>query len=108
MVGDGLNDSPSLAAAHVSASPSTAADISQTVADAVFQGHGLSPVTNLISTARRARRVMRENLVLAIGYNILMVPLAVAGYVTPWVAAAAMSSSSILVIANSFRAGRVS
>ena len=108
MVGDGLNDSPSLAAAHVSASPSTAADISQTVADAVFQGHGLSPVTNLISTARRARRVMRENLVLAIGYNVLMVPLAVAGYVTPWVAAAAMSSSSILVIANSFRAGRVS
>ena len=108
MVGDGLNDSPSLAAAHVSASPSTAADISQTVADAVFQGHGLSPITNLISTARRARRVMRENLVLAIGYNILMVPLAVAGYVTPWVAAAAMSSSSILVIANSFRAGRVS
>ncbi len=108
MVGDGLNDSPSLAAAHVSASPSTAADISQTVADAVFQGHGLSPVTNLISTARRARRVMRENLVLAIGYNVLMVPLAVGGYVTPWVAAAAMSSSSILVIANSFRAGRVS
>ncbi len=108
MVGDGLNDSPSLAAAHVSASPSTAADISQTVADAVFQGHGLSPVTNLISTARRARLVMRENLMLAIGYNILMVPLAVAGYVTPWVAAAAMSSSSILVIANSFRAGRVS
>ncbi len=107
MVGDGLNDSPCLAAAHVSASPSTAADISQTVADAVFQGHDLAPVALLLKTARIARRVMRENLVLAIGYNILMVPLAVAGLVTPWVAAAAMSSSSILVIANSFRAGRV-
>jgi Cu2+-exporting ATPase len=106
MVGDGLNDSPSLAAAHVSASPATAADISQTLADAVFQGHGLSPVIALIATARRARGVMRENLALAIGYNVLMVPLAVAGYVTPWVAAAAMSTSSILVIANSFRAGR--
>jgi len=106
MVGDGLNDSPCLAAAHVSVSPSTAADISQTVADAVFQGHDLAPVEALLATARIARQVMRQNLVLAIGYNILMVPLAVAGFVTPWVAAAAMSSSSILVIANSFRAGR--
>ena len=85
----------------------TAADISQTVADAVFQGHDLAPVATLLTTARTARRVMRQNLVLAIGYNVLMVPLAVAGCVTPWVAAAAMSSSSILVIANSFRAGRV-
>lgn len=107
MVGDGLNDSPCLAAAHVSVSPATAADISQTVADAVFQGHDLAPVADLLATAHTARRVMRENLVLAIGYNVLMVPLAVAGFVTPWVAAAAMSSSSILVIANSFRAGRV-
>lgn len=106
MVGDGLNDSPSLAAAHVSASPSSAADLSQTVADAVFQGYGLTPIVALIATARRARRVMRQNLSLAIGYNLLMVPLAVAGQVTPWVAAAAMSGSSILVIANSFRAGR--
>ena len=105
MVGDGLNDSPSLAAAHVSASPSSAADVSQTVADVVFQGALLAPVAQVIETARRARSVMGQNLALSIGYNLLMVPLAVAGWVTPWLAAAAMSSSSLLVIANSFRAG---
>jgi Cu2+-exporting ATPase len=103
MVGDGLNDSPSLAAATVSASPATAADISQTVADVVFQGNKLAPVATVIETARRARAVMRQNLALSIGYNVLMVPLAVAGFVTPWLAAAAMSSSSLLVMANSFR-----
>jgi Cu2+-exporting ATPase len=103
MVGDGLNDSPSLAAASVSASPASAADISQTVADVVFQGNLLAPVAALIETARRARNVMRQNLALSIGYNILMVPLAAAGFVTPWLAAAAMSSSSLLVLANSFR-----
>lgn len=104
MVGDGLNDGPSLAAASVSASPSTAADVSQTVADIVFQRNRLGPVVEIIVMARRARAVMRQNLMLSIGYNILMVPLAVAGWVTPWLAAAAMSSSSLLVISNSFRA----
>jgi Cu2+-exporting ATPase len=103
MVGDGLNDSPSLAAASVSASPASAADISQTVADVVFQGNLLAPIAALIETARRARNVMRQNLALSIGYNVLMVPLAAAGFVTPWLAAAAMSSSSLLVLANSFR-----
>ncbi len=106
MVGDGLNDSPSLAAATVSASPASAADISQTVADVVFQGERLAPVAEVIETARRARSVMRQNLALSIGYNVLMVPLAVAGFVTPWLAAAAMSGSSLLVMANSFRLRR--
>jgi P-type Cu2+ transporter len=103
MVGDGLNDGPSLAAASVSASPSSAADISQTVADVVFQGSLLAPVAGVIETARHARSAMRQNLALSIGYNLLMVPLAVAGCVTPWLAAVAMSSSSLLVLANSFR-----
>ena len=103
MVGDGLNDSPSLAAATVSASPATAADISQTVADVVFQGDKLVPVAIIIETARRARNAMRQNIALSIGYNLLMVPLAVSGFVTPWLAAVAMSSSSLLVMANSFR-----
>ena len=103
MVGDGLNDGPSLAAATVSASPSTAADVSQTVADMVFQGSLLAPIAMVIETARHARRVMRQNLAASIGYNLLMVPLAVAGFVTPWLAAAAMSSSSLLVMLNSLR-----
>ena len=106
MIGDGLNDSACLAAAHVSASPATAADISQTIADVVFQGDRLAPVLDVILTARRARHVMRQNLALSIGYNALMVPLAMAGLVTPWLAAAAMSSSSLLVMTNSLRLRR--
>jgi Cu2+-exporting ATPase len=103
MVGDGLNDGPCLAEAHVSASPATAADISQTLADAVFQGAGLAAVADLIQTARQGRRIMRGNIALSIVYNLAMVPLAVVGLVTPWLAAAAMSGSSLLVIGNSFR-----
>ncbi len=103
MVGDGLNDSPSLAAADVSMSPSSAADISQTVADVVFQGASLAPVERALRVARRTRSVMRQNIGLSIGYNVVMVPLAVAGFVTPWLAAAAMSLSSLSVMGNSFR-----
>jgi Cu2+-exporting ATPase len=103
MVGDGLNDGPCLAEAYVSVSPATAADISQTLADAVFQGEGLAAIAELAVTARRARGLMRGNIALSLIYNLLMVPLAVAGLVTPWLAAAAMSSSSLLVIGNSFR-----
>jgi P-type Cu2+ transporter len=106
MVGDGLNDSPALAAASVSASPATAADVSQTVADLVFQGANLAPVALALQTARQARSVMWQNIALSVCYNVVMVPLAVAGWVTPWLAAAAMSSSSLLVIANSLRLHR--
>jgi Cu2+-exporting ATPase len=104
MVGDGLNDGPCLAAASVSMSPATAAGNSQTVADVVFQGRGLAPVATVLRSARRARVVMWQNLSMSLGYNALMVPLAVAGWVTPLLAAVAMSSSSVLVMANSFRA----
>jgi Cu2+-exporting ATPase len=103
MVGDGMNDGPALAAASVSASPATAADVSQTVADLVFQGAKLQPVVVALQTARRAKMVMQQNLALSIGYNAIMVPLAIGGWVTPWLAAAAMSSSSLLVMANSLR-----
>ena len=85
-------------------SPASAADISQTVADVVFQGAMLAPVATVLRTARRARAIMRQNLALSLGYNAVMLPLAVAGLVTPWLAAAAMSGSSLLVMTNSFRA----
>lgn len=108
MVGDGLNDSPSLAAAFVSMSPACAADISQTLADVVFQGRSLAPVDTVLRLARAASVVMRQNIALAIVYNLVMVPLAVSGHITPWLAAATMSSSSLLVMANSFRVQRIS
>jgi len=104
MVGDGLNDGPSLAAAQISMSPATGADISQNVADVVFQGERLAPVLAVLRMARRTRMLMRQNIGLSLGYNLVMVPLAITGQVTPWLAAAAMSCSSLIVLANSFRA----
>ncbi|WP_296713002.1 heavy metal translocating P-type ATPase [Rhodoblastus sp.] len=103
MVGDGLNDAPALAAAHASISPIDAVHLTQTQADAVFLGERLAPVAAALSIADQARRLMRQNLTLAIGYNFIAVPVAMAGHASPLFAALAMSGSSILVTLNALR-----
>ncbi|MGR3616208.1 MAG: heavy metal translocating P-type ATPase [Paracoccaceae bacterium] len=103
MVGDGLNDTAALAAAHVSISPASALDAARVASDIVLLGQDLSPIADACDTARKATKRIRENFRLATLYNVIAVPLAVAGLATPLIAALAMSASSITVSLNALR-----
>jgi Cu2+-exporting ATPase len=103
MVGDGLNDTGALAAAHVSISPAQALDAARAASDIVLLGQDLSPVADAIATARLATKRINENFTIATVYNVVAVPLAVAGLATPLIAALAMSISSITVSVNALR-----
>jgi len=89
--------------ANASIAPGTASDAGRQAADLVFLGDSLLALPRAVRSARRTMRVIRQNFALAIGYNVLAVPLAIAGQITPLLAAAAMSTSSLIVIANSLR-----
>jgi Cu2+-exporting ATPase len=104
-VGVGINDAAALAGAHVSMAPASGTEITQSAADVVFQGDSLTAIPLTLALARRTDRLVRQNLAIALLYNLAAVPLAVLGLVTPLIAAVAMSSSSIIVILNALRLG---
>ena len=105
-VGDGLNDAPLLAAADVSAAMANGAALTQSRADLLLLGDSLRLLPLALEVAQTTRRRIRENLGWALGYNLLVLPLAMTGHLAPWLAAAGMSVSSLLVVSNALRTER--
>jgi Cu2+-exporting ATPase len=103
MIGDGLNDAAALAGAHASASPGTAVEVSQAASDIVFTSPVLAPIVDAIDTARAAQGRIYENLAFSALYNVVAVPVAALGFVTPLIAALAMAGSSLAVTLNALR-----
>ncbi|GGE60243.1 copper-translocating P-type ATPase [Streptosporangium jomthongense] len=106
MVGDGLNDLPSMAGAGISVAMGTAADLTQLKADAVLLNGQLMQLVEALDTSRRTRKIIRQNMTWALVYNVCALPLAAAGLVPPWLAAIGMSLSSLIVVLNALRLGK--
>ena len=103
MLGDGINDNPSFHAAHISVTMETGSDLSKNQADVVLLQPSIGLLSNLLQLSRLSQKVIKQNLYWAAGYNLLIIPLAVAGYVSPYIAVVGMSFSSLLVVSNSLR-----
>ena len=103
MIGDGLNDTAALTTAHVSISPASALDAARVASDIVFLGARLDQLVGVVGVADQSQRRIKENFQIATLYNVVAVPIAIAGLATPLIAALAMSLSSITVTLNALR-----